>query len=153
MSIKTGRRRHPGTERSVIYLTLAGKRLDPDRITHALGMCPDARAKPGDLYGGVKQLKFDHGFWELECSKPRNARIKTKMKRILERIAPVRRQLRKLIRDDNTLTSASLTIDFDVPRGVVVCSRRFTSELIGGFTSLGLDIDLEIWVPGLAVRK
>jgi hypothetical protein len=149
---KTKRKRFPETDRSVVYLTLVGRHLDPGKITKILHMRPDGYARRGDLFGGVKRLKYEVGFWDLKCSTPRKGSIEMKMRRILKRIAPVKERLRKLIEEDGTIEDANLTVDFDVPRGVVNANYRFNAKLVAEFTSLGIDLAISMWIPDEASK-
>jgi hypothetical protein len=126
-----------------IYLTISGKNLNPEKFTRDLGIKPDDRGKLGEPYGKNKKCK--QGFWTLEGG-PSNWRIETQMENILRRIAPVKNQLKKLIKEDNTIKRACLTISFEPPRGIANACYCFESKLINEFTSLGIDIALSIYI-------
>jgi len=128
-----------------VYLTLTGKNLDPDKITEALRIMPEGSGKRGELRG--KRRKTNQGFWVLE-SGPGTWRLETQMKAMLKRIAPVKRKLARLIRENSTVQEAYLELAFAPPRGVANACYCFDAELIDEFTSMGLDIALSIQIIG-----
>ena len=65
---------------------------------------------------------------------------------MLKRIAPVKHQLRKLIREDETVKEAYLQIAFAPRRGIANACYCFDAELINEFTSMGIDIALSIQI-------
>lgn len=126
-----------------VFLTIAGKNLDPEKVTNVLGMLPDNRGKLGEPCG--KNRKCKQGIWTLEGG-PTNWRIETQMKNILKRIGPVMKRLKKLIKEDKTVRYAYLKIAFAPPEGIPNACYCFNSKLINEFTSLGIDIALSIHI-------
>lgn len=140
---KTEKKRDKTREWRYVHLTIAGKKLDPEKVTKVLGILPDDRGKLGEPCG--KNRKCKQGYWSLEGG-PTTWRIETQMKNILKRISPVKHQLRKLIREDETVKRAYLTIAFAPPRGIPNACYCFSAKLINEFTSLGIDIALSIQI-------
>lgn len=128
-----------------VYLIVAGKNLEPDRVSKALGILPDSSGKRGEPYR--RNRKSKQGFWCLEQG-PTTWRLETQMKAMLKRIAPVRHRLRKLIRADETIKEAYLQLAFAPPRRVANACYCFDAKLINEFTSMGLDIALSIQIIG-----
>ena len=128
-----------------VYLTISGKYLDPDKVSKALGILPDGSGKLGETRGENRKCK--QGYWCLEQG-PTTWRLETQMKAMLNRIAPVRHKLRKLIKEDKTIKEAYLQLAFAPPRGVANACYCFDAELINEFTSMGLDIALSIQIIG-----
>jgi hypothetical protein len=140
---KTKKKREQTHEWRHIFLTVAGKNLDPEKITKVLGILPDDRGKLGEPSG--KNRKCKQGYWTIEGG-PSNWRIETQMKHILKRIGPVRNRLKKLIKEDKTIKRAYLTIAFETPEGIPNACYCYNSKLINEFTSLGIDIALSIHI-------
>ncbi len=126
-----------------VYLTIAGKNLDPEKVTSILGILPDDRGKLGESCG--KNRKCKQGYWTIEGG-PSNWRIETQMKNILKRIEPVRNRIKKLINEDKTVREAHLKIAFETPEGIPNACYCYSSKLINEFTSLGIDIALSIHI-------
>jgi hypothetical protein len=136
-------RRDKTYEWRYVYLTIAGKKFDPEMFTKKLGILPDNRGKLGEPHGKNKKRK--QGYWSLEGG-PSNWRIETQMKHILSKIRPVRNKLKQLIKEDKTIKRAYLTLSFETPRGIANACYCFDSKLINEFTSLGIDIALSIYI-------
>jgi hypothetical protein len=126
-----------------IYLTISGKHLDPEKVSKVLGILPDDRGKLGEPCGMNRKRK--QGYWSLEGG-PSNWRIETQLKNILNRIRPIKYQLKKLIKEEKTIKRAYLTISVEPPRGFANACYCFNSKLINEFTSLGIDIELSIYM-------
>jgi len=127
-----------------VHITIAGKDLDPEKVTKVLGILPDNQGKLGEPCG--KNRKCKQGYWSLEGG-PTNWRIETQMKYILKRIEPARNRIKKLIKEDKTIKWAYLKIAFETPEGIPNACYCYNSKLINGFTSLGIDIALSIHIP------
>jgi hypothetical protein len=141
---KTKKKRKQMREWRQVSLTVAGKNLDPEKVTKLLGVLPDDRGKLGETWG--KNRKCKQGYWSLEGG-PTNWRIETQMKHILKRIEPARNRIKKLIKEDKTIKWAYLKIAFETPEGIPNACYCYNSKLINGFTSLGIDIALSIHIP------
>jgi hypothetical protein len=126
-----------------VFLTIAGKNLDPEKLTKVLGIIPDNRGKLGEPCG--KNRKCKQGYWTIEGG-PSNLRIETQMKNILKRIKPVREKFKKLIKEDKSVREAHLKIAFETPEGIPNACYCYNSKLINEFTSLGIDIALSIHI-------
>ena len=127
-----------------VYLTIAGKNLDPEKVTKVLGVLPDNRGKLGEPCS--KNRKCKQGYWTIEGGSS-NWRIETQMKNILKRIEPVRNRIKKLINEDKTVREAHLKIAFETPEEIPNACYCYNSKLINEFTSLGIDIALSIHIP------
>ena len=126
-----------------VYLIIAGKNLDPARISESLHILPDGSGKRGEPCG--RNRNFKRGYWLLE-SGPSTWRIETQIVGMLKRIAPVKHRLRKLIKEDETVKEACLQIAFAPRRGIANACYCFDAELINEFTSMGIDIALSIQI-------
>jgi hypothetical protein len=126
-----------------VSLTVAGKNLDPEKVTKILGIMPDDRGKLGEPCG--KNRKCKQGYWTIEGG-PSNLRIDTQMKNILKRIKPVRQKFKKFIKEDKSKREAYLKIAFETPEGIPNACYCYNSKLINEFTSLGIDIALSIHI-------
>lgn len=126
-----------------VYLRIAGKHLDPDKVSKALGILPDGSGKLGEPFGRNRKCK--QGYWCLEQG-PATWRLETQMKAMLKRITPARHKLRKLISEDRTIKEAYLQLAFAPPKGIANACYCFDAELISEFTSMGLDIALSIQI-------
>jgi hypothetical protein len=146
MDATAKRRPRNENEWSWVRLSMVGKHLDPKKITDALGIQPDISGKLGDPVAANSKKTCKQGYWKLECGRL-NWRIERQMKGVLERITPVKDRLRRLIREDATIRQAYLTIAFELPQERLAIGYYFASELINEFTSLGVDINLSIWMP------
>jgi hypothetical protein len=144
MAASTKRYSAKKTEWSFVHLSVGGKYLDPEKVSKAIGIFPDACGKRGEPVAPNSKRRCKAGFWGLE-SDQLNWRIETQMKNILKRITPVKERLRRLIREDTTIEQAYLTIAFSPPEGRPAVSYLFPSELVSEFVSLGLDIVLSIY--------
>ena len=143
MKPKTNTKQRKAREWRLVHLTIAGKYLNPERITETVGILPDSRGKLGEFYR--KNRKSKQGFWSLEGG-PTTWRIETQMKRILQKISPAKNKLRKLIEEDKTIRQVYLKIAFAPPRDVPNACYCFDAELINEFTSMGIDIALSIQI-------
>jgi len=141
MKTKIKAKKDKRREWRLVHLTIAGKHLDPNKVTQTLDILPDDRGKLGEPCG--KNRKCKQGYWSLEGGPP-TWRIETQIKSILKRISPAKHQLRKLIKEDNTVQRAYLTIAAAPPREFANACYCFDSELINEFTSMGIDIALSI---------
>jgi len=141
MKTKTKVKKDKRREWRLVYLTIAGKHLDPKKVTETLNVLPDNWGKLGELYR--KNRKCKQGYWSLEGGPP-TWRIETQIKSILKRIAPAKHQLRKLIKEDNTVQRAYLTIAAAPPREFAEANYCFEAKLINEFTSMGIDIAFSI---------
>ena len=140
---KTKRKREQTREWRQVYLTIAGIKLDPEKVTKVLGIEPDDRGKLGEPSG--KNRKSKQGYWTLKGVSS-NWRIETQMQSILRRIEPARNRLKKLIKEDKTIKQAYLKIAFETPKGIPNACYCYNSKLINEFTSLGIDIALSIHI-------
>ena len=61
---KTKAKRDKMREWRMVYLTVAGKYLDPKKVAEALDVPPDDWGRLGEPYS--KNSKCKHGFWSLE---------------------------------------------------------------------------------------
>jgi len=143
MKTKTKTKRRKVREWRLVLLTIAGKHLDPEKVTEILGILPDSCGKLGELYR--KNRKCQQGYWSLDGG-PSTWRIETQMKSILKRISPAKYKLIKLIKEDETVKRAYLKIAFAPPREVANACYCFDAELINEFTSMGIDIALSIQI-------
>ena len=98
-----------------VHITIAGKNLDPEKVTKVLGILPDNQGKLGEPCG--KNRKCKQGYWSLEGG-PTNWRIETQMEHILKRIRPVKNKLKKFIEENDTVREAVLKIAFAPPEGI-----------------------------------
>ena len=140
---KTKTKRAMKYEYRAVYLTLAGKNLDPEKISKMLDIAPDSRGKLGELCGRSRKRK--QGYWTLEGGPP-SRQIETQMKHISNRIDPVKQKLRNLIKEDRTIERAYVTIALEPPKGIANACYCFGAELINRFTSIGVDIALSIYM-------
>lgn len=140
---KTKTKRDQTREWRHVFLTIAGKNLDPEKVTKVLGILPENRGKLGKPSG--KNRKCKQGYWTIEGG-PSNWRIETQMKNILKRIGPVKNRLKKLIKGDENVREANLKIAFAPPKGIPNACYCFNSKLINEFTSLGINIALSIHI-------
>ena len=143
MKQKTNTKQRKAREWRLVFLTISGKHLDPEKVSKELGILPDSRGKLGELY--CKNRKSKQGFWSLEGGPP-TLRIETQMKRILDRISPNKHKFKKLIKEDDTVRQAYLTIAFAPPEEFPNPCYCFDAELINEFTSMGIDIALSIQI-------
>jgi hypothetical protein len=126
-----------------VFLTIAGKNLDPEKLTKVLGIVPDDRGKLGEPCG--KNRKCKQGYWIIEGG-PANLRIETQMKNILEKIGQSKNRIKKLIKEDKSVREAHLKIAFAPPEGIPNSCYCYNAKLINEFTSLGIDIALSIHI-------
>lgn len=144
MPIRSNYKSAKNTEWSFVRLTIGGKYLDPQKVSKAIGIAPDLCGKRGEPADPNTTRKCKAGHWNLESSQL-NWRIETQMANILKRITPVKRRLRKLIREDATVERAHLTIAFEPPEGWPAVNYCLPSEMVSEFVSLGLNIVLSIY--------
>jgi hypothetical protein len=131
---------------SFVRITMTGKRLDPEKISKAIGIAPDIAGKLGDPVAPNSERRCKQGHWNIESGQL-NWRPETQMKSLLRRVAPVKERLRKLIREDATIQKAYVAIALEPP-SLLAVGYYFPSDLIGEFTSLGLDVNLLIYLLG-----
>jgi hypothetical protein len=136
-----------GYEWSSVVLRITGKHLDPAEVTEALGIQPDDSAKRGDLFGPKRNWVCEQGVWTLIGGPPK-AKIETQVTSILKRIHPVKDRLRKLIREDSHIRAACLDIGYRPPEGYAVSSYVLASQPISEITSLGVDIEISVYIHG-----
>jgi hypothetical protein len=139
-------RRRKESEWSFVRLTLAGKYLDPDKVSDTLGIRPDISGQLGQPSCSNPQRMCKQGSWTLE-GKPSHGRIETQMKNILKRIAPAKRRLKTLIQNDESIVEAYVTIVFEPVCGTICAAHQFSSQALNGFTSLGLDVIVTVYPP------
>ena len=142
MKPKTKTKKKREYEWKSVFLHICGKNLDPDKISDILHIQPDSSGKRGEIRG---KRKCKQGYWTLDGGSS-TLRFETLMRRILKRISPVKRQLQELIRDDETIKEAHLTIAFAPPRECPNACYCFDAKLINEFTSIGIDIALSIHI-------
>ena len=147
MAVKTKAIRTGQYEWRSVCLTLAGKNLDPEKVTKALGIPPDDRAKRGEPRSTNRKKKCKQGYWSLDGGSSK-WRVETQMTNILKRLSPVKRRLRLLLKEDKDVKRADLTIAIMPPAGVLAAQYRLNAELVDEFASLGVDIKLSIHVLG-----
>jgi hypothetical protein len=129
---------------SFVGLSLAGKRLDPDRITEVLGIQPDSWGKLGLPTSSGKACK--RGFWKLGCSKP-SLSLDKQIEAVLKRVASVRDRVGQLIREDETIAEAYLAITLELPPGRPAVGYFLESALIGDFIAMGMDLVFSVYLP------
>ncbi len=143
MKQKTKTKQRQDREWRLVLLTIAGKHLDPEKVSRELGILPDSRGKLGELF--LKNSKCKQGYWSIEGG-PSTWRIETQMKSILRKISPAKDKLKRLIEEDKTIKQVHLKIAFAPPRDVPNACYCFDAELINEFTSMGIDIALSIQI-------
>ena len=143
MKQKTKSKQNTEREWRLVSLTIVGKYLNPKKVAEALDVLPDKWGKLGVPYRNNRKSK--QGFWALRGG-PTTWRIETQMKNILKRISPVKSQLRELIKEDETVERAYLTIAFAPSTGIANACYCFDAELVNEFTSMGIDIALSIQI-------
>ena len=126
-----------------VYLTIAGKNLDPYKVVETLNIIPFDWGKLGEPYR--KNKKSKQGFWMLKGG-PSTWRVETQMRNILKKIAPAKHKLKKLIKEDETVREAVLEIAFELPKGIPKPCYLINGELLNEFTSLGIDIIFSVYV-------
>jgi hypothetical protein len=134
-----------GYDWSMVVLRIVGRRLDPAEVTKALGIEPDDSAKKGDLYGPKHNRICKQGIWNL-FGRPANARMETQIMSILKRIRPVKRQFRKLLRENKRVREACLDIGYSPPEEYAISSYVLKSEMINELTSSGIDIEISVYI-------
>ena len=139
--LKTEERQDKEMELNMVFLTLEGKHLNPEKISKDLNIIPEYRGKLGEPFG--KNKKYKQGYWLIDGGLNR-WKIETQMKHIIKKISPVKYKLQKLIKEDKTIERASLTIVLDLPEKVFNPCYYFSSDIINEFTALGIDIELSI---------
>ena len=127
-----------------VSLTISGKNLDPQKITQTLGIEPDNWAKRDDHFGKNKKCK--QGFWALEGGSSK-LRFDTKLKKILNKILPVKHRLTKLINENKDIQRIYLDIAVMPPENTAIAEYNFEADLLNEFTSLGIDIAFSIHMP------
>jgi hypothetical protein len=132
---------------SFVRLNLTGKHLDPQKVSRTLGISADICGKLGDPIAPNSDRRCKQGYWDIESGRS-NWRLEAQIKDILKRIAPVKGRLRRLIKNDATMQEAYLTIVFEPAARRPAVGCYLPSDLIGQFTSLGVDVNLVIHLPG-----
>ncbi len=128
-----------------VYLTIAGKYLDPYKVVETLNIIPFDWGKLGEPRSTNKKKKCEQGYWMLKGG-PSRWRVETQMKHILKKIAPARHQLKKLIKEDKTIEEAVLEIIHELPKGIPTPVYLIKGELLNEFTSLGIDVTFSVHV-------
>jgi len=125
-----------------VLLSLIGKHLDPENVAKALGILPDCWSRLGesDCPGG---RKAEAGSWIIDGGSTA-WRIETQIRHILKKISPAKQQLQKLIREDETIEWAYLSIAVAPPREYPEANYYFDAELMNEFTSLGIGIQVSV---------
>ena len=128
-----------------VSLTISGKNLDPDKVTEMLGINPDNWAIRGEPLSPNNKKKCKQGFWALE-SGPSHWLFETKLRKILNKIVPVKHRLRKLIEENKDVQHIYLDIGVMPPENSFVAHYSFGADLLNQFTSIGIDIDISIHI-------
>ncbi|MBN2181034.1 MAG: DUF4279 domain-containing protein [Sedimentisphaerales bacterium] len=128
-----------------VSLTLRGKNLDPVKMTQILGVNPNKWVMRGEPLGSNNKKKCKQGLWILESGPP-TWRFETKLKKILNKIEPIKHRLRKLIEENNDIQRAYLDIAVMPPEDCLIAGYSFRADLLNEFTSLGIDVELSIHV-------
>jgi hypothetical protein len=123
-----------------VCFNIVGRNLDPSKVTRLLGIMPDDMCKRGDTFG--KKRKAKQGYWSLE-GRPRNTRLETQLKNIMERIKHIEPQLKSVIRRKE-VEQAYLTFAVEPSENVNVAGYCLKADLLNKFTSLGIDIAFSI---------
>jgi hypothetical protein len=144
VAIKTKKKVKEHEWRSV-SLHIAGRFLDPHKVSNTLHIKPDSWGKLGEPCG--KNRKCKQGYWIIG-SYPSAWRLETQMKSILKRISPVKQELKKFIKEDKTVRYAYLNIAVAPIKGDASAVNYFDAKLINEFTSLGINISLSIEIIG-----
>jgi hypothetical protein len=131
----------------IVNLHLVGKKLDPDEVTKLVGMQPDHSGRRGELISRKRKKRF-YGFWSL-WSNHSSGRIETQLKEIAKKIEPVRNRLRKALKSQY-VEKAYVDIGVEPSSDVAIANYYLDGELLNQFTSLGIDIEFSVWVPGVA---
>ncbi len=141
---KVARKRYPDRYHLVV-LRLCGMDLNPAKITKALGLEPSSAQPSANLkmkFRRIYNTKLGH--WNLDSRLPRSATVQSHAKDILEQIRPKKRALRRILKN----VDADLNIAIEPHRDVAMACYLFPAEVISEFTSLGIDIQFSIHVPG-----
>lgn len=128
-----------------VTLTLSGRRLDPEQVTRLLGVCPDSSCCRGDRFG--KNKKAARGYWVIE-GRPAKSRLETQARSVLQRIEPVRREFRSLVEHPD-VELAYVTFAIMPSDHVAVASYYLPEDVISGFSTLGVGMEVSIHIPGV----
>jgi hypothetical protein len=134
-----------GYEWAAVVLRLTGRYLDPREVTKALGIEPDDCAKKGDMYGPKHNRVCKQGVWSL-FGGPSKSRMETQIANILRQIRPMKNRIRKLIRENRHVEEAHLDIGYSPPKDCYGPSFVLKSEMMNELTSLGIDIEISVYV-------
>jgi len=145
-SRSVSRKRYPDRYHLVV-LRLCGMNLDPAKITRALGLQPGSAQPSANLKIKSKRIYNTRlGHWNLDSRLRQSATLQNHVKDILDQIRPKKRVLRRILKN----VDADLNIVVEPHRDVAIACYLFPAEVISEFTSLGIDIQFSIHVPGNA---
>lgn len=137
-----------------VILRLWGRELDPEKITRAMGIEPDAGWFRGPLVNEKGEVVIDkktgkpwkvysYGQWILKSRIRGNSKLVTRIQDIWEQIELKKKILRRILRE----VGADLKICVEPSEHLCRALYNFPAEILNKFTALGIDIEFSIHNP------
>jgi len=125
----------------IVRLMILSETQTPEQITALIGLASDKSWRVGETRPKTTMVEKNNG-WVVDSQMPRSSALSCQVTRLLDRLSPFRRQIRKLARYEKTVFSC-----------VVYSDRRpplvFSKKDIFGIAGLGAALDIDVYLVEL----